>query len=249
MTQVNRSIRLQANQSSALNRATSEPGEIFYDTTNKTLRIYDGRTSSGSILATQTWVNANTINSTELTSALGPYATTASLSSYVTQSSLTTQLNSYATTASLSSYATTASLSTYATTVSVTTAINNIPAPTFPFSYTVERSGVGSVGQVLSYGNGSSTSKGLFMPYAGHLYEAIFSATNITGTFTMDLYVNGAIIPGYTLTATGTTENKYHHVKYATPFAFAQYDQIGWYISAVGSAANAYEVNYFVTYN
>ena len=212
-----RSLRLTGRSDTSLNTTRGEVGEIFYDTSTKSLKIYN-RDGTHSDLATQTWVNSNTINSSELT----------------------TILNSYATTASLSSYATT----TY-----VTTAIGNIPAPTFPFSYTVERSGVGSVGQVLSYGNGSSTSKGLFMPYAGQIYEAVFSATNITGTFTMDLYVNGSVVPGYTLTVTGTAENKYHHVKYATPYSFAQYDQIGWYISAIGSAANAYEVNYFVTYN
>jgi hypothetical protein len=87
------------------------------------------------------------------------------------------------------------------------------------------------------------------MPYGGKLYEAILSATNITGTFTLDLYVNGAIVPGYTLTVTGTAQNKYHHVKYLTPYEFTAYTQIGWYISAIGSAANAYEVNYFVVYN
>ena len=221
-----RSLRLTGRSDTSLNTTRGEVGEIFYDTSTKSLKIYN-RDGTHSDLATQTWVNSNTINSSELT----------------------TILNSYATTASLSSYATTASLSSYATTTYVTTAIGNIPAPTFPFSYTVERSGVGSVGQVLSYGNGSSTSKGLFMPYAGQIYEAVFSATNITGTFTMDLYVNGSVVPGYTLTVTGTAENKYHHVKYATPYSFAQYDQIGWYISAIGSAANAYEVNYFVTYN
>lgn len=119
----------------------------------------------------------------------------------------------------------------------------------YPQSYMVERSGVGAVGQVMSYGNGSSTSKGVYMPYGGKIYEAVLSATNITGTFTLDLYVNGAIVPGYTLTVTGTNENKYHHVKFITPYEFTQYKQIGWYISAVGSAANAYEVNYFVVYN
>ena len=114
MTTVERSLRLQANQGTALNRATGQAGEIFYDVTNKTLRIYDGRTNTGSILATQTWVNSNTINSSELTTILNSYATTSSLSSYAT----TASLSSYATTASLSSYATTASLSSYATTVS-----------------------------------------------------------------------------------------------------------------------------------
>ena len=119
----------------------------------------------------------------------------------------------------------------------------------YPISYTVERTSIGAVGQIMSYGNGSSNSKGIFMPYGGKVYEAVLSATNITGTFTVDLYVNGAVVPGYTLTVTGTAESKYQHIKYLTPYEFQANAQIGWYISAIGSAANAFQVNYFVVYN
>jgi len=42
-----RSIRLTGNNSSSLNTITSQSGEFFYDQTNKTIRIFDGRTKGG----------------------------------------------------------------------------------------------------------------------------------------------------------------------------------------------------------
>lgn len=107
MSVTQHSIKLKPYDSTDLASVTYQNGDVVYDNTNKTLRVMDGVTQGGAKLATQTWVNSNTINSSELT----------------------TTLNAYATTASLSSYATTASLSSYATQTYVTTAIGNIPGP------------------------------------------------------------------------------------------------------------------------
>jgi len=59
MTVPSRSARLTGYKSSILDRFRYEPGEIFWDATNKTLRIFDGMDIGGSILATRTWVSAN----------------------------------------------------------------------------------------------------------------------------------------------------------------------------------------------
>jgi hypothetical protein len=59
MTVPSRSARLIGYKSSILDRFRYEPGEIFWDATNKTLRIFDGIDIGGSILATRTWVSAN----------------------------------------------------------------------------------------------------------------------------------------------------------------------------------------------
>ena len=59
MTTPSRSARLIGYKSSILDRFRYEPGEIFWDATNKTLRIFDGMDIGGSILATRTWVAAN----------------------------------------------------------------------------------------------------------------------------------------------------------------------------------------------
>jgi hypothetical protein len=50
-TTVQRSIRLTGFDSTFLNRTTGSNGEIFYDQTNKTLRIMDGRIRGGNPLA------------------------------------------------------------------------------------------------------------------------------------------------------------------------------------------------------
>jgi len=59
MTTPVRASRLAAFKSSTLDRFVYEPGEIFWDSTNKTLRIFDGSTLGGSILATRAWATAN----------------------------------------------------------------------------------------------------------------------------------------------------------------------------------------------
>ena len=42
-----RSLRLTGNNSGSLNTVTSQNGQVFYDQTNKTLRLFDGRTKGG----------------------------------------------------------------------------------------------------------------------------------------------------------------------------------------------------------
>lgn len=54
-----RASRLTAFKASTLDNFRYEPGEVFWDSTNKTLRIFDGQAVGGSILATRTWVTAN----------------------------------------------------------------------------------------------------------------------------------------------------------------------------------------------
>lgn len=53
-----RSIRIRPFASASLDDLTGSSGEIFYDSTNNTLRVSNGATAGGSILATQTYVNS-----------------------------------------------------------------------------------------------------------------------------------------------------------------------------------------------
>jgi hypothetical protein len=59
MTAPVRSIRLKNQGTETLNRFTYEPGEVFWDAANNTLRVYNGSLTGGSILATRAWVLAN----------------------------------------------------------------------------------------------------------------------------------------------------------------------------------------------
>jgi hypothetical protein len=53
-----RSVRLNARPSTTLQSFVGTAGEIFYDSTNQTLRIYQGNTPGGKILADRDWVNS-----------------------------------------------------------------------------------------------------------------------------------------------------------------------------------------------
>ena len=133
MTTVTRSLRLQSNQSISLNRSTGQPGEIFYDATNKTLRIYDGRVPSGSILATQTWVTANTTQLPAQASNSGKYLTTNGTSLSWATVTIPAQVqpdwNSTSGLGQILNKPSIPSLTGYATESYVTTAISGISIP------------------------------------------------------------------------------------------------------------------------
>ena len=110
-----RSIRLRGISSTELDRTTAERNEIFHDKTNYTLRIMDGHTPGGVLLATQNWAGKvvtdaiSAIPEVDLSSYATQAYVTNTLSSYATQAYVTNTLSSYATqtyvTNTLSSYA------------------------------------------------------------------------------------------------------------------------------------------------
>jgi len=53
-----RSVRLNARPATTLQSFVGTAGEIFYDSTNQTLRVYPGNIAAGKILADRDWVNA-----------------------------------------------------------------------------------------------------------------------------------------------------------------------------------------------
>ena len=59
MTRPVRNVRLIANTEDILNRFVYESGEVFWDRTNKTLRIFDGTLVGGTLLATREFVLNN----------------------------------------------------------------------------------------------------------------------------------------------------------------------------------------------
>lgn len=59
MTTPLRSVRLKSQGTQTLNKFAYEPGEVFWDSSSNTLRVYNGSLIGGSILATRAWVLAN----------------------------------------------------------------------------------------------------------------------------------------------------------------------------------------------
>ena len=53
-----RSVRLNARPATTLESFVGTAGEIFYDSTNQTLRVYPGNVAAGKILADRDWVNS-----------------------------------------------------------------------------------------------------------------------------------------------------------------------------------------------
>jgi hypothetical protein len=53
-----RSLRLRATSADSLDRLSGNTGELYYDSTNQTLRLFADSRSNDEILATRTWVNS-----------------------------------------------------------------------------------------------------------------------------------------------------------------------------------------------
>ena len=118
-------------------------------------------------------------------------------------------------------------------------------------SFVCERNGVGTATNVMAFGNGSTLGKGIRMPFAGKLLAATLAGTGINGTVTIDVYQNGSANSSYRLTATngsaadiGVTQDWS-----GSPLSFSAGDTIGWYQTAVPTAANAYNVTFYVIFD
>jgi hypothetical protein len=118
-------------------------------------------------------------------------------------------------------------------------------------SFVCERNGVGTINQVMAFGNGAGTGKGIRMPFAGKLIAATLAGVGVNGTVTVDVFRNGSANSSYRLTATngsaadvGVTQNWS-----SSPLSFSAGDTIGWQQVAVPSAANTYNVSFYVIFD
>lgn len=118
-------------------------------------------------------------------------------------------------------------------------------------SFACERSGVGTVGNIMSFGNGLATGKGIRMPFAGKIYAFTLSGTGINGTVTVQLAINGSGNASYQLTQTnGVAGDVGQTGSYlASPLSFSAGDTVGVYQAAVPSAANGYTCTFYVVFN
>lgn len=114
-----------------------------------------------------------------------------------------------------------------------------------------ERNSTGAIGQIMSFGNGSSAGKGLRMPAAGRLILATLAGTGINGTITVQAYLNGSANASYQLTATngsagdvGVTQNFSNN-----PLLFNAGDTLGWYQASLPTASSAFNVNFYVAFD
>jgi hypothetical protein len=119
-----------------------------------------------------------------------------------------------------------------------------------PISFHCERSGVGSVGDQLSWGNGTSANIGMVMPFSGKLILATLGVTALTGTHTSQVKLNGVVNPSYQLSATGTAVNASDIKNWqSTPLAFTVGSTICWYTSVACTSATSIGVTFFVVFD
>jgi hypothetical protein len=114
-----------------------------------------------------------------------------------------------------------------------------------------ERSSTGAIGQIMSFGNGTTAGKGLRMPAAGKLILATLAGTGIDGTLTVQAYLNGSANASYQLTHTngtagdvGVTQNFS-----SEPLVFNAGATLGWYQASLPTASTAFNVNFYVTFD
>jgi hypothetical protein len=116
--------------------------------------------------------------------------------------------------------------------------------------YACERSGTGTAGNIMAYGNGVAAGKGLRMPFAGKLIAATLSGVAINGTVTVDAYVNAVTNTSYRLTATGTTTDIGVTQNWSSsPLSFSAGDTLAWIQTAVPTSATSYNVSYFIRFD
>ena len=119
-----------------------------------------------------------------------------------------------------------------------------------PVSSHCARAGVTALGDKLAYGNGAATD-GPVMPFNGRLICATLSGTNVTGSVTYCVMLDGNLSPFYFLGATGTG-GKISNIKdfQSSPLEFTAGTQIGWVATAYSiTAATGIEVTFYVVFD
>ena len=116
--------------------------------------------------------------------------------------------------------------------------------------YTCERNGYGGVGQIMSYGNGSITGKGLRMPRSGKMFCATLSGVFVIGATTFKAYLNGKTEHEYALSASGEADDIGVTKNWSEmPLCFNEGDTLGWIHTESPHRSNTMNISYFVMFD
>jgi hypothetical protein len=117
-------------------------------------------------------------------------------------------------------------------------------------SFACERTSTGTATGVMAFGNGTTNLKGLRMPFAGKLIAATLSGITVTGTVTVQAYLNGTANASYQLTGTGSAEDIAQTQDWSSsPLSFTAGQTLGWYQETVPASANGYNVSFYVIFD
>ena len=232
MSTIQRSIRLTGKDAAALDRSSGNNGEIFYDTTKQTLRIYNR--NGNSILATETYITS-IVSDLATESYVDTAISNIDLSGLATESYVDTAISNIPSVdlsgLATESYVTTAisnisipSISGLATETYVTTAISNL-VDTAPTTLDTLNELAAALNDDASFSTTVTTALGNKAPSADPTFtgtmtlqqstELLNTKTGATGTVTHDfstgaIWVHTSISANFTANFTNvpTTDNR-----------------------------------------
>lgn len=117
-----------------------------------------------------------------------------------------------------------------------------------PQVVTVERGGVGTTLTGLAYGNGSS-GNGMRMPFNGKIVAATLHCTDLNGTWSAYLEVNGSTNASYALSATAATADAGDTEYFSTPYSFSAGDAINWQQQSVPTGCTTSVISFWIVFD
>jgi len=167
-------------------------GELYVDTTKKTIVVQDGATTGGSTLATESWVSSALGTVSFSTSVLSGYVLSSALTSYTTNANLTSTLAGYALSSSLTSYTTNANLTS---TLANYTTNANLTSTLAAYSF--------NTSVLTSY----TTNANLTSTLAQYALSSTLASytTNVDLTSTLNQYTLSSTLTSYTTNANLTS--------------------------------------------
>ena len=120
-------------------------------------------------------------------------------------------------------------------------------------NYWVERNGDTSVGDKLSWGNGTTTLDGIHMPFSGKILYATASTLTATGSATFKILktpLSG--IPSTSdqaLNVTSANKNPIIDLRTDTPYSFNAGDKITWKTTAYSATVSGIIIGFWVVFD
>jgi hypothetical protein len=164
-------------------------GELYVDTTKKTIVVQDGATTGGSTLATESWVSSALGTVSFNTSVLNGYALSSALTSYTTNANLTSTLANYTTNANLTSTLAaytfnTSVLTSYTTNANLTSTLAGYALSSSLSSYTTNANLTSTLASYTTNANLTSTLAGYALSSSLSSYTTNANLTSTLANYT-----------------------------------------------------------------
>ena len=115
-------------------------------------------------------------------------------------------------------------------------------------NYWVERNSTTSVGDKLSWGNGTTTLDGIHMPFSGKILYATASTLTATGSATFKILNSQSGLSDQYLIVTSGTPNPIIDLR-ANPYTFNAGDKITWKTTAYSATVSGIIIGFWVIFD